>query len=160
MVVYNTYLDKENRTHKILCVDMKDANGMMTITLIFPAHLIEKHEQKIIPRDGISITNFKIIPKRGYDRGDFDCVISILESSVIETVSPMWKEYNFIPNTTIKQFASNTHMSPIGIIGVVVTLDRKFGSQYNLHIKYGNTEDDKVMVCFSIVNFFFNVIIC
>jgi hypothetical protein len=154
MVVYNTYLDKANRTHKILCADMTDANGMMTITLTVPAHLIERHEQKIVPKAGISITNFKILPKSGYDHGDCDRVISIVESSVIETVSPTCKEYNFIPDTTIKQFASNTNMYPINTIGVVMTLARKVGSQYNLHIKYGNTEDDKATICFSIVNCF------
>jgi hypothetical protein len=96
MVVYNTYLDKVNRSCKILRVDMTDENGMMTVTLTVPAHLIERHEQKIIPGAGISITNFKILPKTGYERGDCDRVISLLESSVIETMPPTCKEYNFI----------------------------------------------------------------
>jgi hypothetical protein len=105
MVVYNTYLDKENRSHKILHADMTDENGMMTVTLIFPAHLIERHEKNILPGSGISITNFKILPKSNYDRGDCDHIISLDESSVVETLSPICKEYNFIPDTTIKQFA-------------------------------------------------------
>jgi hypothetical protein len=33
MVVYNTYLDKANRSHKILHADMTNENGMMTVTL-------------------------------------------------------------------------------------------------------------------------------
>jgi hypothetical protein len=46
MVVYNTYLDKVNRPCKILCVDMTNENGMITVTLIVPAHFIERDEQK------------------------------------------------------------------------------------------------------------------
>jgi len=102
MVVYNTYLDKVNRLNKILRADMTDENDMMTVTLTVSTHLIERHEKNIVPGAGISIENFKILPKSGYDRGDCDHVISILESSFMETVSPMCKEYNFIPDTTIK----------------------------------------------------------
>jgi hypothetical protein len=75
---------------------------MMTVTLIVPAHLVERHEENIVPGAGISITKFKILTKSGYECGDCDIVISILESSVVETMFPTCKEYNFIPNTTIK----------------------------------------------------------
>jgi hypothetical protein len=34
MVVYNTYLDKVNKSRKILRADMTDENGMLTVTLI------------------------------------------------------------------------------------------------------------------------------
>jgi hypothetical protein len=61
-------------------------------------------------------------------------------------LSPICKEYTFIPNTTIRQFADNIDMYPIGTIGVVVTLARKIGLQYTLHIKDGNTDNDKEMV--------------
>jgi hypothetical protein len=88
MVVYNTYLDYVNRTHKILCANTTYANGMMTITLTVLAHLIERHEKNIVPGAIISIANFKILPKSGYDRGDCDCVISIVESIFVKIVSP------------------------------------------------------------------------
>ena len=146
MVVYNKYLDKTNRSHKILHADMTYENDMMTFTLIVPTHLIERHEKNIVPGDGISITIFKILPKSGYDLGDCDRFISILESSVIETMFPTYKEYNFILETTIKQLTNNTDMYPISTIGDVVTLARNVGSQYTLHIKYRNKEDDKTMV--------------
>jgi hypothetical protein len=116
MVVYNAYLDKVNRSCKILRGDMIDENSMTTITLNVPTYLIERHEKKNFPDAGISITSFKILPKSGYDLGDCIRVISIVESSVVETVSPMCKEYNFILDTTIKQFASNADMYPIGTI--------------------------------------------
>jgi hypothetical protein len=112
MVVYNTYLDKANKSHKILHANMTDANGMMTFTLIFHAHIIERHEKNIDPGAGISITNFKIIPKSGYDHGGCDRIILILESIIAETVSPTCKEYNFIQDTIIKQFASNIDTYP------------------------------------------------
>ena len=63
MVVYNTYLDKVNKTRKILRADMTDENGMLTVTLTVPAHLIQTHEHKILPGSGIYITNFKILQK-------------------------------------------------------------------------------------------------
>ena len=63
MVVYNTCLDKVNKSRKILCADMTDENGMLTVTIIVPAHLIQRHEHKILPGSGISITNFKILQK-------------------------------------------------------------------------------------------------
>jgi hypothetical protein len=102
MIVYNTYLDRENRSHRILCADMTDEYGMMIVTLIFLEHLIKTHGQKILHRSGISITNFKIILKSNYDRGDCDYIISLDESSLIETLSLVCKEHNFIPDTTIK----------------------------------------------------------
>jgi hypothetical protein len=49
MVVYNTYLDKVNKTRKILRADMTDENGMLTVTLTVPAHLIQRHAHKILP---------------------------------------------------------------------------------------------------------------
>jgi hypothetical protein len=146
MVVYNTYLDKVNKSRKILRADMTDENGMLTVTLTVPAHLIQRHEHKILPGSGISITHFKILPKTNYDRGDCDQIISLDESSLVETLSPICKEYTFIPNTTIRQFADNIDMYPIGTIGAVVTLARKIGLQYTLHIKDGNTDNDKAMV--------------
>jgi hypothetical protein len=57
MLVYNTYLDKENRSHKILCTDIEDTNSMMIVTLNVPTQLIERHEKSIILRVGISIKN-------------------------------------------------------------------------------------------------------
>jgi hypothetical protein len=102
MVVYNTYLDKANRSHRILHADMTDGHGMMTVTLIFPAHLIQRHGKNILPGSGISITNFKILPKTNYDRGDCDHIISLDEYSLVETLSLICKEYNFILDTTIK----------------------------------------------------------
>jgi hypothetical protein len=146
MVVYITYLDKVNKSHKILRVDMTDENGMMTVTLIVPEHLIQRHEQKILPGSGISITNFKILPKTNYDRGDCDRIISLDEFSIVETLSPICKEYTFIPDTTIRQFVDKMDVYPTGAIGVVVTLARKVGLQYTLHIKDGNTDNDKAMV--------------
>jgi len=40
MVVYSTYLDKENKIRSIMCADMKDKDAMMTMTLIVPPQLI------------------------------------------------------------------------------------------------------------------------
>jgi hypothetical protein len=63
MVVYNTYLDKVNKTCKILRADMTNENGMLTVTLIVPAHLLQRHQHKILPGSGISITHFKVYQK-------------------------------------------------------------------------------------------------
>jgi hypothetical protein len=52
--------------------DMTDKDAMMTVTLNVPPQLVHKHAEKILPRNGISITNFNILPKTVYDRGDCD----------------------------------------------------------------------------------------
>jgi hypothetical protein len=96
MVVYNTYLDKVNKSRKILRADMTDENGMMTVTLTVHAHLIQRHEEKILPGSGISIASFKILPKTNYDRGDCDRVISLDESSLVDCLQ-------FVKNTTSYQ---------------------------------------------------------
>jgi hypothetical protein len=97
MVVYNTYLDKVNKSRKILRADMANENGMLTVTLTVHAHLIQRHGQKILPGSGISITNFKIIAKTDYDHGDCDHIISLDEYSLVETLPLICKEYTFIP---------------------------------------------------------------
>jgi hypothetical protein len=63
------------------------------IILIVPAHFIQRHEQNILPDNGISITNFIILPKTNYDRGDCDHIILLDESSLVETLSLICKEY-------------------------------------------------------------------
>jgi hypothetical protein len=75
MVVYRTYLDKENKTRSIMHAEMTDKEVLMTVTLTIPTQLIHKHAEKILPGNGISITNFNIFPKTVYDHGDCDWII-------------------------------------------------------------------------------------
>ena len=74
MVVYSTYLDKANKSRSIMHADMIDKEAMMTMTLTLtvPPQLVQKHGEKILSRNGISITNFNILPKTVYDCGDCD----------------------------------------------------------------------------------------
>jgi len=151
MVVYSAFLDKANKSRQILRADLTDAQGMMTITLTVPAHLVERHEQQILQGNSISITNFKILPKTVYDRGDCDKIILLNESSIIQNVPEVCKEYRFIPNTTIRQFASKKEMYPIGTIAAAVTLAKRVGLHYVLHIKDGDNENDNATVCICIL---------
>jgi hypothetical protein len=84
MVVYSTYLDKENKTRSIMHADMTDKEAMMTVTLTIPTQLVQKHAEKILSGNGISITNFNIFPKIVYDCGDCDQIISLNETSIVE----------------------------------------------------------------------------
>jgi hypothetical protein len=133
--------------------DMTDNEAMMTVTLTIPTQLVQKHAEKILPGNGISITNFNILPKTVYDRGDCDRIISLNETSIVEKVPTVCSEYRFVPDTTINQLAESNDIYPIGTIGAVVTLARKVGSQHILHIKDGESDNDKAMVPFSIPNF-------
>jgi hypothetical protein len=63
-------------------------------------------------------------------------------------------EYHFILDTTINQLAQSNETYPIRTIGAAITLSRKLGSQHILHIKDGESENDKTMVSFSISRFF------
>jgi len=147
MIVYTAILDKANKSRQILRADLTDAQGMMNITLTITAHLVERQEQKILQGNNISITNFRILPKTVYDRSDCDKIYSLNESSIIETVPEVCKEYCFIPNTTIRQFSNKKEMYPIGTITAVVTLAKQVGLHYILHIKDGDSENDNATVC-------------
>jgi hypothetical protein len=153
MVVYSTYLDKENKTRSIMRADMTDKEAMMTVTLTIPTQLVQKHAEKILSGNGISITNFNIFPKTVYDRGDCDRIISLNETSIVEKILVVCSEYRFVPDATIIQLAQSNDIYPIRTIGAVVTLARKLGSQHILHIKDGESDNDKAMVPFSISSF-------
>jgi hypothetical protein len=153
MVVYRTYLDKENKTRSIMHADMIDKEALMTVTLSIPTQLVQKHAENIFPSNAISITNFNIFPKIVYDCGDCDNIISLNETSIVEKTPAICLEYHFVPDTTISQLAQSNDIYPIGTIGAVVTIAIKLGSQHILHIKDGESDNDKEMVPFSISSF-------
>jgi hypothetical protein len=72
----------------------------------------------------------------------------------VEKIPAIFPEYRFVLDTTINQLAQSNDTYPIRTIGVVVTLMRKLGSQHILHIKDGESDNDKEMVSFSISSFF------
>jgi hypothetical protein len=122
MVIYNTYLDKENKTRSIMCADMTDMEAMMKVTLTIPTQLVQRHAEKILPSNGISIKNFNILPKIVYDYGDCDRIISLNETSIVEKILVVCSEYCFVPDTTINQISQNNDIYPIRTIGAAVTL--------------------------------------
>jgi hypothetical protein len=105
MVVYTTYLDKANKSRFIMHADMTDKDAMMTVTLIVPPQLVQKHAKKIFPCNGISITNFKVLPKTIYDRGDCDRIILFNETSIVEKIPSICSKYRFLLDLTIRQLA-------------------------------------------------------
>jgi hypothetical protein len=153
MVVYRTYLDKVNKSRSIMHADMIDKEAMMKVTLTVPPQLVQKHAEKILPRNGISITNVNIFPKTVYDCGDCDRIISLNKTNLVEKILVVCSGYHFIPYSTINQLAQSIDIYPIKTIGAVVTLARKFGSQHILHIKYGESDNNKEMVPLFIFSF-------
>jgi hypothetical protein len=153
MVIYSTYLDKENKSRSIMRVDLIDKEAMMTVTLTIPPQLVQKHAEKILSGNGISITSFNIFPKTVYDRGDCDRIIPLDETSIVEKNSDVCSEYRFVPDSTISQLAQSTDIYPIGTIGAAVTLARKLGLQHILHIKDGDLDSKKAMVPVFIFSF-------
>jgi hypothetical protein len=65
---------------------MKDNEAMRIIALTIPTQLVLKNAKNIFPGNGISITNFNILPKIVYDHGDCDQIISPNETS-------LWKNF-------------------------------------------------------------------
>jgi hypothetical protein len=53
----------------------------------------------------ISITNFNILPKIVYDHGDFDWIISLNETSIMEKIIVVFSEYRFVLEATISQLS-------------------------------------------------------
>jgi hypothetical protein len=160
MVVYSTYLDKENKTRSIKHADMTDKEAMMTVTLAIPTQFVQKHAEKILPGNRISITNFNIFPKTIYDRGDCDRIISLNKTTIVEKIPLVCSEYHFIPDTTIIQLAHSSDIYSIRTIDATITLVRKIGLQHILHIKDGESDNDKAMVPFSISSFVFYFHMC
>ena len=80
-----------------------------TVTLTIPTQLVQKHVEKILPGNGISITNFNILSKTVYDRGDCDQIISLNETSIVEKNSRYLfrilfrPRHNYQPTCTEKQ---------------------------------------------------------
>jgi hypothetical protein len=107
---------------------MTEKEAMMIVTLTIPTQLVQKHAEKILPGNGISITNFNILPKTVYYRCDCDRIISLNETSIVEKIPTICSEYHFIPDATISQLAQSNEIYSIRTIGAVVTLARKLGS--------------------------------
>jgi hypothetical protein len=84
MVIYSTYLDKAHKSRSIMHADMADKETMMTVTLTNPPQLVQKHAEKILSGNGISITNFNILLKIVYDCGYYDRIISLNETNIVE----------------------------------------------------------------------------
>jgi hypothetical protein len=143
-----------------MCDDMTDKDAMMIVTLTIPPHLVQKHAKKILPHNGISITNFNVLPKTVYDRGDCDRIIFLNETSIVEKIPAICSKYLFLSDSTIRQLAQSTDIYPIRTIGAAMTLARKFGSQHILHIKDGESENDKAMVPLFIFSFVLNFHVC
>jgi hypothetical protein len=133
--------------------DMIDKEAIMTVTLTIPTQLVQKHAEKIFLGNGISITNFNILPKTVYDHGNCDRIISLNETSIVEKILVVCSEYRFVLDVTISQLAQSSDIYPIGTIGAAVTLARKLGSQHILHINNGESDNDKAMVPLSISSF-------
>jgi hypothetical protein len=153
MVIYRTYLDKENKSRSIMCADMTNKEAMMIVTLIVPPQHVQKHAENIFLHNGISITNFNIFPKIVYDRGYCDRVISLNETSIVEKILTVFSKYCFVLDSTINHLAQRTDIYPMGTIGATVTLVRKHGSQHILHIKDGDSDKNKAMVPLFIFSF-------
>jgi hypothetical protein len=136
-----------------MCTDMTDKEATMIVTLTIPPQLVHKHAEKILLGNGISITNFNILPKTIYDHADCDRIISLNETSIVEKNSTVCSEYRFVLDSTISQLAQSTEIYPIGMIGATVTLVRKLGSQHIIHIRDGESDNNKSMVSVFIFSF-------
>jgi hypothetical protein len=96
---------------------MTDKDAIMTVTLTVPPQLVQKHAEKILSRNRISITNFNVLPKIVYDRGDCDRIIFLNKTNIVEKIPTICSEYRFLPDSTIRELAQSTDIYPIGTIG-------------------------------------------
>ena len=95
----------ESKNRSIMSDEMTDNEALMTITLTIPTQLVQKHAEKILLCNGISITNFNILPKTVYDHGDCDRIISLNETCIVENIPVVCSKYHFILDATINQLA-------------------------------------------------------
>ena len=67
----------------------------------------------------------------------------------MNTTTPVYPEYNFIPNTTIQELVQNTDDYPTGTVTAVVTsTEQTTSNDYLLKIKDGEFEEDKGTVSY------------
>jgi hypothetical protein len=130
--------------------DMTNNEALMIVTLTIPTQLVQKHTENILPGNGI---NFNIFPKIVYDHGACDQINSLNETSIVGKNLIVCSEYCFVLDSTISHLAHSIDIYPIGMIGSIVTLARKFASQHILYIKDGESENDKEMVPLLIFSF-------
>ena len=95
-------LPRSKKGNYVLRVDLTDEKIYMRVTLNVGDIFINEHINKLLQRKGVCITNFKIVAKTNYDRGDCEFILVLHEKSSIMNIEPVCKEYCFIPNTTIK----------------------------------------------------------
>ncbi|XP_059070801.1 uncharacterized protein LOC131860407 [Cryptomeria japonica] len=141
LVIYKATLDKVNKTREVLRAYLTDLKGEMTITLTVSNNLLHKFEDKIIVGMGLSISDFDVVPRTDYDRGDCDCVLLLKDTSTLQVIPRILHDYNFIPNTTIRHLLNNTSDYPIGTIGALVVAAKRSGVQYTLEIKDAHNDN-------------------
>ena len=79
-----------------------DTKGEITITLNVSHNPIARFEPMVLLGQGICIKNFKIAQKTVYDHGDCDCILVLHDTTILETIPSVYKEYKFVPTTTIR----------------------------------------------------------
>ena len=139
----------------MLQVDLTDLKAEMIVTVSVNENLVHQYEDKIIPGMGVSISGFEIQSKSDYDRGDCDCILVLKETSTVETINHICNDYNFIPNTTIRNLLNSTSNYSIGIVGALVIVAQKQGNVNILEIKDGHYDEDRAQVTIN-RNHFFN----
>lgn len=75
LVVYTTTLDRESRTWEVLCTNLIDFKGEMTITLTFIGNLVQQYKDVIVLGTSISISRCQVAPRTNNDHGDCDYIL-------------------------------------------------------------------------------------
>ena len=92
LIVYKVNLGKIKKPCEVLRADLIDHKEEMTITLTVNNNLLQQHENKIVLGMGLSITSFEIAPRSKFDRGDYDCILLLIETSTIEIINHICNE--------------------------------------------------------------------
>lgn len=89
--------------------DLTNLKEKMIIKLNINGNLMQEHQHNIILGLGVSISGFQIAPRLNYDRGDYDCILMLKNTSTIESMPQFSKDYYFILDTTISQLLATTN---------------------------------------------------
>lgn len=147
-VTYLTFLDKTNKSKAILHAKLTDKKAKLRITLLVPTLLIEQHESNLIANVGVSIKDFKIIPKHKYDCGDCEKTICLNSLSSVENICHICAEYRFFPNTTIANLSHKEKCLSHGHNVAIAISITQTTTKYVLEIKRNNGEHDKAIIRF------------
>lgn len=94
---------------QILHADFVDRDGLMTITAGINDNLVKRFGTYFSTNKSLRITRFVLKKKGQHDRGDAKYSIVIFPHTIVETIDPVCKVRNLVPDMIIAAVQLSLH---------------------------------------------------